>query len=188
LSEKHFEEYGIYHRVARRHRVTGVFKEDLSPADYLPKGSEVPEAEESKPKVGAKTRVSEQAEASEEDIAYYTDQLQQRLNAFLLTQNPRPRFDYSVFKQEVAIHSCNGKSYKVNVPKMGSEMTLDLFKKIKLIDSLNIARAIAEKEGDLDNALLAFFYTATGDRVNASYHFRKAGAFKDRVEAAFAEK
>lgn len=187
LSKKHFEKYGIYHRVAKRHRVTGSYKEELSQSDYLPTGAKPDGSsdEVAGKKVNVRPAPEKKVTIDDSDLAYFNGELRKRLDHYLKTQTRRPRFEYSVFKKEVEIRARSGEAYKVTIPRMGSEMTLHLFKNIRLSDSLQISKAIAEDEDELDNALLAFFYAANGDQVNASFHMRKAGAHEERVAQCF---
>ena len=179
LSAKHFELYGEFHRVAKRHRITG------KQVDVLPdekKDNEDKQVLADKGAVQAKlTRPA--ITVSDEAFQEMLGQLQTSLNDYCKNNKRDARYYSSVFKQEVSIKGPKGSSYLVHVPKMGSSMTINIFKKMKRADALALCQAIADKHNDSDNALLSFFYYANDDTANGSFHLRKAGAAKDEVES-----
>ncbi len=185
LSAQNFELFdGPYHRIAKRHRITGAYIEELPP---LKSETEEASSAASEKTTVRQTNKSKEKVVKEGQAEIFNTMLQARLDSWLEQSKRKPRFVYSVFKQEISIAGKDGAAYKAHVPKLGSQMTINIFKRLKAQDALAIIRAIIDKDNEQDNALMAFYCYVNKDTSNGSFHLRKAGAFAEQVENAFEE-
>ncbi len=97
----------------------------------------------------------------------------------------RPIFTFSMLKKEVELRKVGDKC-ELFVPAMKSEMTYDIFKRLKPADGSNLAKAILDKSNAEDNAMLGFFLTCEGKESDAKgYLFKSTEALREEVAGAF---
>ncbi len=160
------------------HRLVHALWEDVLKPFHKQKAS----AQKSKKNGQLRAKPAKQAKSIDESsYPTFLGHLQSKLDAYMKTSKRDVRYTSSVLKQEVAIQSKEGSNYKLHVPKMGTTMTINIFKKMKKSDALSLCKAIANKNADHDNALLSYFYYANNDSVNGSFHLNKAGEHKELV-------
>ncbi|NRA39453.1 MAG: hypothetical protein HRU15_15035 [Planctomycetes bacterium] len=99
-----------------------------------------------------------------------------------------PHFVYSTFKQEVSVEGMSGSKYQVNIPKMDTVMTIDLFRKLKNADALAIAQSIHVNGDENSHSILAFYAKLNNKSTDYRNHLAKCGSLKDKVEASFVDK
>ena len=163
--------YSPYHRVAKRHRFTGVVVKDVPDAEGKSK---------SKSKASEKKAVKK-VHLKDGELDKFTLRLQEKLDALLENARFKPRFIYSVFRQEVVVIERKSNKYALLVPKLGSSMVVPLFEKIKLVDALQLAEAMVSEQDQESNALLAFFLFANKNPSKAKRYLAKSGSFKNDV-------
>lgn len=180
------EKFGLYHRVAKRHRLTGAYVEKLPDAvgsDDAKKGATTKGA-------ATKDAPAQQARPPAVEIkpgqeALFQQKLQDHVDRLLATA--APRFFYSSFREEVVIRSKTGDQYEIEIPKMGSQMTVALFRNLTLGDALHLSRAIVREGDEQANALAAFYCYANNQIVDAKLYLSRSGSHKDAVLAALVE-
>lgn len=176
----HCEKFGMYHRAAKRHRMTGDYVEKLPDDPKTGASANSETAVKTPSRASSAARPTIQIKEGQSDI--FLQKLQAHVDSLLNAKNPR--FLYSGLGSEIVIRSKSGTMYQVDVPKMGSQMTIALFNDVKTSDALNICRAIVSENDELANALTAFYCYATNNTIDGNYHLSRAGAHKDMVNEA----
>jgi len=174
LSAKLYESFGQYHRVSKRHRITGVKVERL-PDEAKSPGVAVEATTPAKPAL---------AQAKDGEVDRHIALLRQRLDERLVKGSVR--FRASNLGSDIIVTGHDQDQYEIEVPQTGSRMTMALFKRFQLQDAASLSAAMASEHDAPGNALAAFFHLAINDQAAAQTYLSRAGELRQAVSDAFA--
>ncbi len=117
---------------------------------------------------------------SDEVLKEYQGLLQTRTIA-AASEKRKPRFYFSMMRGEVELVAASEDSATMRTK--GTDMKINIWRKLKAADAANIAVAVAKSEQDF--AVAGFYLLASGDKSKASKMLNKAGEHAAKVRGLF---
>lgn len=114
----------------------------------------------------------------------YLTQLRGRI-AESLDAGRRPRFASVLVGQVVEVQELLGEQVRLQVPALGSELTVPLWGMVTNDEARALAVEVQRRGNEADHALSAFWHLAAGQREEGEWQLRHAGSEAVAVRAAF---